>query len=126
MSGGLSAVEELLVEGDRRLRDPIPVRDGRGLALGARGESGRGVAVLDQLGDRLGQRLGILGWHEPRRPALPDLREAAHRAEYERATERQGRVEDARLLDVPIREDDQIGTAHEGRYLGIRNEPIDE
>ena len=51
-----------------------------------------------------------------------DLGEAADVAHHDRLAEREGRVQDARLLGVAVRQDDEVGAAEVRRELGVVDE----
>ena len=75
---------------------------------------------------RLGEGMRVRRRDEPRSPLFGDLREAADRAQHQGAAECQRCVEDSGLLDVPVRQNDEVRSPHERWDLRVGHDPVHE
>ena len=78
--------------------------------------------VTDQLGKRVPQRPRVLGGHEPCGALRRQLGKAADGAQHHRLSEGEARVEDARVLGVPVGQGKDIGAAEDRGDLGVLHE----
>src|SRR4051794_36387380 len=116
------AIEQRTVERERLLRDRVPRVAACGGRTGGFGEPLALVRLVEQLLDRGGERTWGVRRHGARDPLRSNLLEAADGRENDRLPERERGVENARLVDLAVRQRDDAGAPEERRNLRVLDE----